>query len=222
MFIFTTPGQTRTVKLPGSQEQWKLFLEVATAKILPWQEGYAGELAENFKENIRVCPTHCECALIQYLTTRHGDSWDHVPAFSYIGVSKLSCSACRIWLETFNEVGQREFYTRSSHGKWYWPWGIPTAEESLGEATAGESEGEVAPEKSLVETMAGKISREYIKHLKERELYGSGSDSTVASLSGGKSHLSNDEMESVRSSLEAKTQQFGSTLEQQLEFMAHY
>ncbi|RPA93218.1 hypothetical protein L873DRAFT_1793776 [Choiromyces venosus 120613-1] len=220
MSIFTIPGQTRTVKLPGSQEQGEACLEVAAAKILPWQEGNAEQLAENFRENIRVCPAHRECALIQYLTTGHRDSWDHVPAFSYVGVSKLSCSACRIWLETFNEVGQWKFYTRGSHGKWYWPWRIPTVEESLGEVMAGESSGEVAPEKSLGETMAGKISREYIKYLEERNLYRSGTDSTVASLSGGKRHLSNDEMESVRSDLEEETQQFGSTMERQLEFMA--
>ncbi|PWW79724.1 hypothetical protein C7212DRAFT_360933 [Tuber magnatum] len=201
MSISTVPGQTRTVELPGSQEQWKPVLEVVTDKILPWQEGYAGELAEHHKENIRVCPAHCECSLIQYLTTRHHDSWDKVPAFSYVGVSKLSCSACRIWLEAFNEAGQRKFYTRGSHGKWYWPWGMPTAEASLREVMVGESSGEIALEKSLEDAMAAKISREYIKYLKQQKLYRSGSDSTDASLSGGKRQLSDAQMESVRSNL---------------------
>ncbi|RPA96385.1 hypothetical protein L873DRAFT_1239130 [Choiromyces venosus 120613-1] len=219
MSISTVPGQTRTVELPGSQEQWKPFLEVAAAKILPWQEGYARKLAENFEENIRVCSAHCECVLIQYFTTRHSDSWDNVPAFSYIGVSKLSCSACRIWLEAFNEAGQRKFYTGGSHGKWYWPWGMPTAEESLGEVMARESSGEVAPEKSLGETMAGKISLEYIKYLEERKLYRSGTDSTDATLSGGKRHLSNAQMESVRSRHAALKQKFGGTIARHLDSM---
>ncbi|KAG0634242.1 hypothetical protein HOY80DRAFT_1099887 [Tuber brumale] len=138
--------------------------------------------------------------------TRHGDSWDNVPPFSYIGLSKLSCGACRLWLEAFNKVGQWTFYTRGSHGKWYWPWGMPTAEESLGEVTARESSGEVSWEKSLRETMAGKISREYIKYLKERELYRSGSDSSSASLRGGKQQLSNTHMKSIRSTLAAVKQ----------------
>ncbi|RPA89588.1 hypothetical protein L873DRAFT_1822582 [Choiromyces venosus 120613-1] len=222
MSISTVPGQTRTVELPGSQEQWEPFLEVAAAKILPWQQDYAGKLAENFQKNIRVCPVHCECALIQYLTTRHGDSWDNVPAFIYIGVSKLSCSACRVWIEAFNEVGQLKFYTRGSHGKWYWPWGMPTAEESLGEVMAGESSGEVAPQKSLGETMAGKISLEYTKCLEERELYRSDSDSTYASLSGGKRHLSDDRMESIRSTLDEAKQKSGGTMAQHLHSIVRY
>ncbi|RPB01792.1 hypothetical protein L873DRAFT_1803050 [Choiromyces venosus 120613-1] len=217
MSISTVPGQTRTVELPGSQAQWEPFLEVAAAKILPFQERYAKKLAEHFKENIRVCSAHCECALIQYLTTRHGDSWDNVPAFSYIGVSKLSCSACRIWIKAFNEVGQRRFYTRGSHRKWYWPWGMPTAEESLGEVMAGESSGEFAPQKSLGETMAGKISLEYIKYLEEQKLYRSDSDSSDASLSGGKRHLSNDQMESVRSRVDAVKQESEGTIAQHLD-----
>ncbi|KAG0632819.1 hypothetical protein HOY80DRAFT_721270 [Tuber brumale] len=206
MSISTVPGQTRTVELPGSQEQWKPILEVAAAKILPWQKCDARELAERFGGTIHVCPAHCECTIIQYLMTRHGDSWDNVPPFSYIGVSKLSCGACRLWLEAFNEVGQRTFYTRGSHGKWYWPWGMPTAEESLGEVVDGELSRKVAWEKSLGETMAGKISHEYIKYLNERELYRSGWDSSSASLSGGKRQLSNSHMESVRSRLAAVKQ----------------
>ncbi|KAG0632849.1 hypothetical protein HOY80DRAFT_897457 [Tuber brumale] len=220
MSISTVPGQTRTVELPGSQEQWKPILEVVADRILPWQEGYAGKLAEHHEENIRVCPAHCECSLIQYLTTRHNDSWDKVPAFSYVGVTKLSCSACRIWLEAFNEAGQRKFYTRGSHGKWYWPWGMPTAEASLGEATAGESPGEITLEKSLEEAIAAKISREYIKYLKEQKLYRSGSDSTDASLSGGKRQLSDAQMESVRSDLDGAMQQLKYTEAEDLDSLA--
>ena len=195
MSTATVPEQTRTIALPESQEQWERFLEVAAAKKLHWQEGEAMELAKRFSENIRVCSPHCECALTQYLTTRHGDSWDNVPAFSYIGVSKLSCSACQVWLEAFNEVGPQKFYTGGTHGKWSWPWGMPTAEESLVGVLAGESLGE---------TLAGKISREYIGYLREKNLDGSGSDSTFASLSGRKRCISNDAMESIRLELAAE------------------
>ena len=194
MSISTVLGQTHTVELPKTQEEWKLFLEVTTAEILQSPEVsdetlqssgvYSKKLAGAFEKKAYVCPVHCECALVQHLTVKHNDAWDNVPAFNYIGVSKLSCSACRIWLESFNEVspGQRKFYTRGSHGKWYWPWGMPMAEESNGEVTVEEFLREVAPGKSLREIMAGKISRQYIGYLIKPELYPTGSDSTDASF----------------------------------------
>ena len=166
--ISTVPRQTRTVKLPESQGEWKLFLQVAAAKKLPWQLGDAGNLAETFRKNICVCSVHSECALIQHLTIKHNDSWDNVPAFGYIGVSKLSCIACHIWLESFNEVGQWRFYTSGSSRKWYWPWAMPTKEGFFEAVMDGEPSEEVELEKSLGETIAGKISREYIKYLKEQ------------------------------------------------------
>lgn len=166
--ISTVPGQTRTVKLPESQGLWKLFLQVAAGKKLPWQLGDAGNLAETFKENVCVCSVHCECALIEHLTIKHNDSWDNVPALSYIGVSKHTCSACHIWVEAFNEVGQCTFYTRGTSGKWYWPWAMPTKEESFKVVIVREPTGEMALEKSLGETMSGKISCEYIKYLKKQ------------------------------------------------------
>jgi len=203
MSTATVPEQTRTIELPESQEQWEGFLRVAAAKVLPEQGDDALGLAEKFKKNIRLCSPHCECALIQYLTTRHGDSWDNVSAFSYIGVSKLSCSACRVWLEAFNEVGLREFYTRGSHGKWYMPWAMPRAKESS---------GEVMLEESLGETIAAKISREYIKYLNGRALYKSGLDSCGLSLSGGKNHLSDDRTASIIAKIAARRREAGGTI----------
>jgi len=196
MSVSIVPGQTRTVTLPASQEQWKLFLEVAADEILDGQADYAKELVEAFEKKDYLCSAHCECALIQYLTLKHNDSWDDIPVFSYIGVSKLSCSACRIWFESFNEVGQQKFYTRGSHGKWYWPWGMPMAEECFGEGIGEESQGKVAPAKSLEEIMAGKISRQYIGHLNKPMLYKRDSDSTDATFSVGELKLSDDNKES--------------------------
>jgi len=158
MSISTVPGQTSPVELPGSQDQWKLFLEAAAARVLPWQEDEAGKLGEYFKENILECPAHCECTLTQYLTTRHGDSWDNVAVFSYIGVSGLSCSACSIWLEAFDQVGQGTFYTQGYYGKWNWPWGMPRVKGPFKEVRARESEN-VLSRKSLREIIIGKNSR---------------------------------------------------------------
>jgi len=57
--------------------------------------------------------------------------WRGVPPFSYIGVSKLSCNACQIWMAGYNRQPGQEFYTRGTHGKWYWPWGISPTDEGV-------------------------------------------------------------------------------------------
>lgn len=58
------------------------------------------------------------------------DKWNTVPAFSYLGVSKLSCSACQMWIDGYNHYTCVRFYTKGSHGKWYWPWGHPRFNEA--------------------------------------------------------------------------------------------
>jgi len=59
------------------------------------------------------------------------EKWRGVPCFSYIGVSKLSCNPCQIWIAGYNRQQGPEFYTRGTHGKWYWPWGISATDESV-------------------------------------------------------------------------------------------
>ena len=59
------------------------------------------------------------------------DRWKDIVPFSYIGVSKLSCSPCQIWIQGYNKVQGPKFYTRGSHGKWYWPWGIAQLDEII-------------------------------------------------------------------------------------------
>ncbi|KAG0132958.1 hypothetical protein HOY82DRAFT_605409 [Tuber indicum] len=126
MFVSPIPKQTRTIKLPASQEEWKFFLKTACGEHDDdGLEASAVKLLKLFGSEEWACPVHCECGLIQYLQTKQGISsnWDNVPAFGYIGVSKLSCSSCRIWIEAFNEQSGPQFYTtgRGSRGKWYWP-----------------------------------------------------------------------------------------------------
>ncbi|RPA90221.1 hypothetical protein L873DRAFT_1821513 [Choiromyces venosus 120613-1] len=175
LFTSTVPKMVHTVKLPPSPQKWKSFLEVACDKHYDFQETQAVELAESFGSRKWVCPVHCECGLIQYLYTKQRNKWDRVPPFSYIGVSKLSCSACRIWIETFNEQSEWRFYTRCSHGKWYWPWGIPRTEGPL------------------VGVMARKVLDEYLAHLDSHKLLRSNSDSSGASSDGASHGLSDDE-----------------------------
>ncbi|KAG0641770.1 hypothetical protein HOY80DRAFT_710529 [Tuber brumale] len=173
LFISAVPEKTHTVKLPASSEEWKAFLEVACHKRYDFQKPRVVELAKTFGSNKWVCPVHCECGLIIYLQTRQSNQWDHVPPFNYIGVSKLSCSACCIWIEAFNERSVRKFYTRGSHGKWYWPWGIPRAEGPL------------------VGLMAQKVLDKYLD-LAVQKLLRSGSESSGASSDGAEHGLSDD------------------------------
>ncbi|RPB04948.1 hypothetical protein L873DRAFT_1186882 [Choiromyces venosus 120613-1] len=191
LFISAVPKKAHTVKLPTSPEEWKSFLEVACYKHNNFQETQAVELAKGFGSSKWVCPVHSECGLIQCLQTRQGNQWDRVPPFSYIGVSKLSCSACRIWIETFNEQCGPKFYTRGSHGKWYWPWGIPRAEGPL------------------VGVMARKVLDEYFAHLESQKLLRSNSVSSGVSSDGAEHGLSDDHRKDAEAVGAAIVQEYG-------------
>ena len=179
-------------------------METAATKSLIWQSQYARMLSREFQQKHCLCPVHPECRLIQYLATSHGNQWDHFPVFSYIGISKPSCGACLIWMEASNKVGQPKFYTRAS-GKWDWPWAMPMAEEPLREVIAEESSRKITPNKFLNETMAAKISHQYISSLKEQDLFEPRSPIPDMSL-----HLTSAEEEFVRSGLAATKLEFGS------------
>jgi hypothetical protein len=43
----------------------------------------------------------------------------------YIGVSKLSCIACSIFIQEFNRTSNTSFSTRDCHQKWYFSWEFP-------------------------------------------------------------------------------------------------
>lgn len=45
-------------------------------------------------------------------------------AYTYIGVSKLSCHGCDS-LKAFNYIHKTDFMTKGSHGKSYYPWQFP-------------------------------------------------------------------------------------------------
>ena len=121
--------------LPQSQPEWLSVLQ-GILKNPIGQGHWALETARQLLEEEDrprggVLHVHCECALIHRLMTKDGSNWDNVLPFNYIGVSKPSCSACYLWIEAFNDQGGRKFYTRGSHGKWYWPWVMPESGEDL-------------------------------------------------------------------------------------------
>lgn len=69
---------------------------------------------------------HSECALIAHYDRQRATSDSYTPAFAYIGVSKLSCKPCHLWISAYNtRPNVPKFYTRGSHGRWYFPWSPP-------------------------------------------------------------------------------------------------
>ncbi|KAG0640298.1 hypothetical protein HOY80DRAFT_1136096 [Tuber brumale] len=130
LIISTVTKQTRSAELPKSPGEWELILNSANLGD-PGSRRTAAEELAGYKT--KRCPVHSECKLVQHFSTGPGNQGDLIPPFNYLGVSKLSCSACRVWLEAFNELGGQQFYTRGSHGAWYWPWGMPAVEASLDE-----------------------------------------------------------------------------------------
>ncbi|KAG0136921.1 hypothetical protein HOY82DRAFT_620766 [Tuber indicum] len=195
MTICAVLGRSQNVKLPASEDEWKSFLKVASGEEGPWQDDDARKLFKRFGSREWECPVHCEYGLIQYLQTKHGDSWDNVPAFSYIGVSKLSCSACRVWIEAFNELQGPKFYTRGSHGKWYFPWGMPMAEGPL------------------KEKMREKVLNEYITRLVDKgKIERAGSDSSGAISAGAEDDIGSDRRQSADAWANAEVQESGGDL----------
>lgn len=70
---------------------------------------------------------HSECAIVAHYDRLRSTTRHYTPAFSYIGVSKLSCKPCHLWLSAYNaRPDMPKFYTRGSHGRWHFPWSAPT------------------------------------------------------------------------------------------------
>jgi len=191
MSIDRVPAQTRTVQLPNSKEQWVSILRTISLKAFQWQGGVASKLLAMLHEPQEDCTVHCECSLIRHLGIKDGSEWDNVPPFHYIGVSKLSCSACHLWIKAFNKVFEHKFYTRGSHGKWCWPWGMAEVE---------------GVQMGLVK----RVCDEYRAHLRERGLVRSDSDSDGPDSSEGeKPGPSTDEMTSFRVTVNTRVQKYG-------------
>lgn len=164
-----TPPARRQVTLPSSIDEWESTVdyvcagkELATAD---WARKQAIELAGHYDDSY-LCVTHCECSLIAHLEATHTKT----PAFSYIGISKLSCRACMLWIAAFNRRAGRQYVTRGTYGKWYWPW---TAPEGLAHSEAA--------------LMAKMVRAECVRFINASGHFRAGSDSTDASVEKGPS-----------------------------------
>lgn len=112
---------------------------------------------------------HSECALVAHYELHRGHGIP--PPFSYIGVSKLCCMPCHLWLQALSERTGRNYYTRGSHGKWYRGWRAP----NLGSADGG------VWDTGHTELLRKAMADVLVARLKAAHGIRSGSDSTDAS-----------------------------------------
>lgn len=69
---------------------------------------------------------HCECRVMSRIVEELNLPLPR--AYSYIGVSKLSCCACWEFMQAVNEIYGTTFATKGCHNKWYYPWRCPRME----------------------------------------------------------------------------------------------
>ena len=111
---------------PSTEPEWRVVLHGVFDRLGLQLEGTKEEARANEKEIFRKAAAqgkgiqHCECLLVADLIHRGS-----FPPVSYIGVSKLSCKACFLWLQAVGEVTGCKFHTKGCHDKWYPSWSAP-------------------------------------------------------------------------------------------------
>lgn len=132
MTVKAVPASTCMVMLPTSVPDWKLVLNSVCHGSnfqSDFLESESLALSNAYPKAAQECVVHSECSLIGFLESKHGDDWDNIPALGFIGVSKLSCRPGYNWVEKFNTLGGRRYITKGTHGKYYWPWAMPTLQD---------------------------------------------------------------------------------------------
>lgn len=126
---FKVPKKNRS--FPSTEPEWRTVLQGVFDRLGLQFEGTDEEARANEKEISRKALAqknpiqHCECLLVAYLLRRGS-----IPPISHIGVSKLSCKACFLWLQAVREVTGCKFDTQGCHDKWYHNWSAPALEGS--------------------------------------------------------------------------------------------
>ncbi|KAJ9313780.1 hypothetical protein DTO271D3_5874 [Paecilomyces variotii] len=144
LFTFTTsvidlPESSASLpQRPQKPEDWEAVLEDA----LGWYneenkrnntltrvmniEVIAQDTVFMAKQDIsRTAVVHCEVKLLAAIESEQRDNPGLPKAYTYIGMSKLSCTGCDSFFRAFNTVHNTTWTTRGSHGKSYYPWMFP-------------------------------------------------------------------------------------------------
>jgi len=127
----------KAVTVPQTSRDWETVLENALLfrnshkeegqgnyliDIEKIKEDTAYLASEALKRNLVV---HCEVKILTHIFKTETESGGTPKAYTYIGVSKLSCRGCQAFFNSFNDVHATHFTTKGSHSKSYWPWQFP-------------------------------------------------------------------------------------------------
>lgn len=121
--------------IPRSAKDWEAVLEKALAhqnhqtqvepKVMriPWIKSDTAYMAgEVIGRDLVV---HCEAKVLIAIARAEAENRHLAKAYSYVGVSKLSCRGCHAFFQAYNRAHGTRFITKGSHGKSYWPWQFP-------------------------------------------------------------------------------------------------
>ncbi|KAF8459192.1 hypothetical protein BDZ91DRAFT_742433 [Kalaharituber pfeilii] len=121
-------------RLPSSVADWiHLSSDIMQATSFiekeGFREGIGGKAHRRYNAHKQDRPhIHCEISLLFHYDNRPKDS---TPPFSYLGVSKLSCAACSLLIQSYNATRKTNFAVKGTHGKFYYPWGVPAVSQSI-------------------------------------------------------------------------------------------
>ncbi|KAF8542618.1 hypothetical protein BDD12DRAFT_823914 [Trichophaea hybrida] len=134
--IIALSGPSQLVKLPTKENDWEQVFQNALST-----GGFAfvsspieiiNSAMKQFPRCQMSCRVHCECLILW-----HFSRMPKVKPVNYIGVSKLSCAGCSAVFEAYNTYRTTKYYTRGSHGKWYFPWLMPAYSNEFTEMVYG-------------------------------------------------------------------------------------
>jgi len=127
--------QSKVATVPQTSKQWKTILENALRFRNANKERTQGDfvidikkakedteyLARNRNAIKRDIVVHCEIKILTHIFKTEAENPGTPKAYTYVGVSKLSCLGCQAFFEAFNNA----YGTKGSQSKSYWPWQFP-------------------------------------------------------------------------------------------------
>ncbi|KAJ9350539.1 hypothetical protein DTO027B9_6931 [Paecilomyces variotii] len=138
--LYALPAiSSRSIHIPQTPKEWETVLEKALSAR---NRNDAGGLESQPKVmNMSVINNdtaymaqqvlnqdlvvHCETKILLHIAKTERENPRLAKAYSYVGVSKLSCQGCHCFFLTYNRIHDTRYYTRGTHGKSYWPWQFP-------------------------------------------------------------------------------------------------
>jgi hypothetical protein len=178
---------------PSNREEWEQLRENIYDRYIQEDKDYRDKKKEKAAIDRLVGMTkalgvHCECALVSYI---HRNPDSSFPAFSYIGVSKLSCKPCHLWLSAYNLHAKSGggYYTRGSHDKWYLGWKTPSLDANM--------------QAKVDEALVSQVEKEYSEKEKERRTQAKRIRSDNVYVPGGKVEPTKFEEVQILSSIQA-------------------